>query len=114
MVGTRHRSWVRLYRESLHDPRVVSLTDRQFRAWHNILLIANDDGILPITQIIAMHLKCSESDAERLVAELVEARLVNPIEGTGAFRRFRLHDWPRWDSRFTVPLGTRARRVVRA
>ena len=35
--------WIRLYREALHDPKIVTLSDRQHRVWVNFLLMADDD-----------------------------------------------------------------------
>lgn len=83
--------WIRLYRDSLHNPKIVSLNDRQHRIWHNLLLVADDAGELPRVRDIACHLRLSIAEVEQLLAELVEAELIDmAIDGP---RKFRLHDW---------------------
>ena len=85
--------WIRLYREALHNPKIVTLSDRQHRVWHNLLLIADDTGMLPRTRDIACHLRLTMQEAEQAIQELMEAGLVDPnVLGPGA-RRFKMHDW---------------------
>lgn len=84
--------WIRLYREALHDPKIVTLSDRQHRAWHNCLLIADDTGYLPAMRDIAVHLRMSAQDAEQLIAELIDAELIDPAVVNGV-RTYRLHGW---------------------
>jgi hypothetical protein len=83
--------WIRLYRASLHNPKTVTLSDRQHRCWHNLLLIADDRGELPRARDIACHLRMSVSEVEQLLCELVEAELVDvAIDKPNTFR---MHDW---------------------
>lgn len=83
--------WIRLYRASLHNPKTVTLSDRQHRCWHNLLLIADDQGELPRARDIACHLRISVSEVEQLLCELVEAELVDvAIDKPNTFR---MHDW---------------------
>lgn len=84
--------WIRLYRESIHNPKIVTLNDRQHRAWHNCLLVADDAGELPKFRDIACHMRMTLQEAEQIVCELVEVGLVDII-GTGPDRKFRMHDW---------------------
>lgn len=84
--------WIRLYRESLHNPKVVTLNDRQHRAWHNCLLMADDTGTLPKMRDMACHMRMTVQEAEQVICDLVEAGLVD-IEGTGPARAFKMHDW---------------------
>lgn len=84
--------WIRLYRASLHNPKVVTLNDRQHRAWHNCLLMADDTGTLPKMRDMACHMRMTVQEAEQVICELVEAGLVD-IEGTGPARAFKMHDW---------------------
>lgn len=83
--------WIRLYRAALHNPKTVTLSDRQHRCWHNLLLIADDRGELPRARDIACHLRMSVSEVEQLLCELVEAELVDvAIDKPNTFR---MHDW---------------------
>ncbi len=84
--------WIRLYRESLHDPKIVTLSDRQHRAWHNCLLIADDTGKLPPIRDIASDMRVSITDAEQILIDLVEAELIDAEMLDGA-RTYRLHGW---------------------
>lgn len=92
MSNAKSKPWIRLYRESLHDPKIVSLTDRQHRAWHNLLLIADDNGKLPSMRDIAVHLRMSAQDAEQLVCDLVEAELIDTDVLNGS-RAYEIHGW---------------------
>lgn len=84
--------WIRLYREALHNPKVVTLNDRQHRAWHNCMLIADDAGQLPKWRDMACHMRMTVQEVEQVICELVEAGLID-IEGFGPDRVFKLHDW---------------------
>lgn len=84
--------WIRLYRESLHDPKIVTLNDRQHRAWHNCLLMANDDGVLPPLRDIHVHMRTTPAEAEQLICELVEAELVD-VEMLKGARTYSMHGW---------------------
>lgn len=86
--------WIRLYREALHDPKIVSLTDRQHRAWVNALMMADDDGFLPPMRDIACHMRTTAMDAEQLITDLVDLGLVDPYVMDGP-AKFRLHGWER-------------------
>lgn len=105
--------WIRLYRSSLHNPKLVCLPDRVFRAWHNCLLIADDDGTLPSMRDISVHMRCTATEAEQLVAELVEAHLVDPIVSASHPVSFRMHGWGKWQRKWDCD-PTNAERQKRA
>lgn len=84
--------WLRLYREALHSPKIVSLTDRQHRAWHNCLLISDSNGALPAMRDIAVHMRMTTTEAEQLICDLVEAGLVDPVMD-GSRTSYVMHDW---------------------
>jgi hypothetical protein len=84
--------WIRLYRESLHDPKIVTLSDRQHRAWHNCLLITDDAGRLPPMRDIAVHMRVTVTEAEQLVCELVDAELID-VDMLKGGRVFTMHGW---------------------
>lgn len=89
---SQRKPWLRLYRDSLHNPKVVTLSDRQHRAWHNCMLIADDDGVLPPSRDIACHLRMTIPEAEQIINDLVDAGLVD-VDAMQAARVFRMHDW---------------------
>lgn len=85
--------WIRLHQNALHNPKIVTLSDRQYRAWTNCLLMAAaDDGKLPSIRDIACHLRMSVQDAELMISELVEVELVD-VDVMSGIRTFRMHDW---------------------
>lgn len=84
--------WIRLYRESLHDPKIVTLSDKHHRAWHNFLLCANDRGVLPSLRDLASHLRMSCTDCEQVILDLVEAELVD-AEVINGVRVYTMHGW---------------------
>ena len=84
--------WIRLYREALHDPKIVTLSDRQHRAWHNCLLIADDAGFLPCMRDVAVHLRLSTPDCEQIVDELINSGLIDIVLIDGP-KRLRMHGW---------------------
>lgn len=88
-------AWIRLYREALHDPKIVSLTDRQHRAWINCLMMADDDGFLPAMRDVACHMRSTTAEAEHLITDLVEVGLIDPEVMTIGQAKFRLHGWQR-------------------
>lgn len=85
--------WIRLYREALHDPKLVTLPDRQYRAWVNCLLIADDTGLLPSRRDIAVHMRASVVDVDQLLCDLVEAGLLDADSMSGPTTTYRLHGW---------------------
>lgn len=91
-ISKGKQPWLRLYRSSLHNPKIVTLSDRQHRAWHNCLLISDNNGALPQIRDIAIHMRMTASEAEQLVCELVESGLVDPVM-IGNRASYVLHDW---------------------
>lgn len=89
---SQRKPWVRLYRDSLHNPKIVSLSDRLHRVWHNCLLIADDAGTLPSMRDIACHLRMTITEAEQSILDLVELELID-AEAISAERVYTLHDW---------------------
>jgi len=85
--------WIRLHQSALHNPKLVTLSDRQYRAWTNCLLMADvGDGSLPKIRDIACHLRMSIQDAELILSELVEVDLIDMSVIDGV-RTFKMHDW---------------------
>lgn len=91
-ISKGKQPWLRLYRSSLHNPKIVTLSDRQHRAWHNCLLISDNNGVLPSPRDIATHMRMTMTEAEQLICELVEAGLIDPVMA-GSRHSYVLHDW---------------------
>ena len=68
--------WWRAYDEAVDDPKLGLLTDRQHRAWFNLVCISSQNGgALPAMPAVAFKLKLSIDKARSLVAELVALKL---------------------------------------
>jgi hypothetical protein len=68
--------WWRAYDEAVDDPKLGLLTDRQHRAWFNLVCISSQNGgTLPAMPAVAFKLKLSIDKARSLVAELVTLKL---------------------------------------
>lgn len=83
--------WFRFYSEALHDPKVQKLQPALFKAWINVLCIANDQperGTLPPIEDIAFAMRVSKSRAQSFLRELVKAGLVDEFEFG-----YRPHGW---------------------
>ena len=70
--------WFRFYSEALHDPKIVTLTDRQFRSWVGILTMASvNNGTMPTNRDVASHLRLSQKDTEDQINDLIEMGLID-------------------------------------
>lgn len=85
--------WIRLHRNALHNPKIVLLNDRQYRAWSSCLLIADDSGKLPGMRDVACHLRMTIPEAEQILCDLIEAVLIDVDRPGTSQRSFRMHDW---------------------
>lgn len=75
--------WFRLYSDVLDDPKVQLLEPVLFKAWVNLMCLANEGeprGTLPSITDIAFRLRMSVSDAEDVVQALVDAGLLDAGE----------------------------------
>jgi hypothetical protein len=71
-------TWFRFYSEALDDPKVQRLAPHLFKAWVNLLCLANmGDGKLPSIDDIAFRLRLSVQDAGQQVADLILAGLLD-------------------------------------
>lgn len=71
--------WFRFYSTALDDPKVQRLTGDLFKAWVNLLCLANDAeerGTLPELSDIAFRLRLDEMKAEDIVRGLIRAGLL--------------------------------------
>jgi len=73
--------WIKLYHETLHDPKVMRLPDRLFRRWIEVLLLAgetNEEGVLPSVGDMAWTLRLTPESLIDDLRGLAEARLIRP------------------------------------
>jgi hypothetical protein len=87
------RTWFRFHAETVHKGKIHRLTDKQFRAWVNLMCLGCEaDGYLPGINDVAFALRVTEPEAAKRVSELREKHLVDEtVDGT-----FRMHDWDAW------------------
>jgi hypothetical protein len=67
------RTWIKLYTEVLHDPKMHALTDKQFRACINLFALAgytDKDGMIGTFEDIRFHLRLSRRDTESVLKRL--------------------------------------------
>jgi hypothetical protein len=86
-------SWFRFYNCVVDDPKVQRLPDAAFRAWVNLMCIANKNGgrISKDYADIAFSLRVTASKARDLIQVLISAKLIDQ-DANG----FEPHDWGDW------------------
>ncbi len=68
--------WWRAYDEAVRDPKLILLTNRQHRAWFNLLCIASANaGRLPDVSLVAVELRLQRAKARLLLDELIALEL---------------------------------------
>jgi hypothetical protein len=83
--------WFRLYDDLLDDPKVQRLPPSLFKAWINILCLANKGelrGILPTMDDIAFRLRISDQEADPVLQSLQEFGLLDKTDAG-----YIPHDW---------------------
>lgn len=81
--------WIRLYVKVVDDPKVQRLKGEAFKAWVNLLCVANEKtGELPARGDIAFKLRLADRDLDAVLATLETACL---IERHGDV--LCIHDW---------------------
>lgn len=83
--------WFRFYSAALDDPKVQRLPGDLFKAWVNLLCLANDSearGTLPSLPDIAFRLRLDEAAAAVIVAELQARGLIDTDDDL-----MRPHNW---------------------
>jgi len=94
--------WLRLYDEVLDDPKVQRLTDAQFRAWVNLLCLANKGKPRGRIELdfgaIAFRLRIKQNEAVDLI-EFFQERGFFVDDGWGV----KFHDWDERQGRKNRP-----------
>src|SRR5437868_1323774 len=81
--------WFRFYDDAINDPKILRLTDANFRAWVTLLCLASkNDGVLPSTNDIALVLRMKPAKVAEWLAMLTAAGLIDNDNGL-----FRPHNW---------------------
>ena len=81
--------WFRFYAEALHDPKILKLTDKEFRAWVLMLCIAAENDGKIATEDLGIQLRMSGTKADNLFDALVEKGLFSGRSAEGA----EPHNW---------------------
>jgi hypothetical protein len=82
--------WWRAYNEAVDDPKLILLSDKAHRAWFNLMCVASANaGILPEIKFIAVKLRITPQQASSIIAELVQAGLIDKRDDG----RFEPHNW---------------------
>ena len=81
--------WFRFYADAIRNPKVIQLSDRQFRLWVNLLCVACDnEGSIPPTDVLKVLLGVRMDHLTSALHALIEAKLIWPTaEG------FEPDDW---------------------
>lgn len=85
-------NWFRFYSEALDDPKVQRLPGDLFKAWVNLLCLANKGrirGVLPSTADMAFALRLDERQVDGIVDRLIAAELLEH----NAFGDLVPHGW---------------------
>lgn len=93
-VARKFSRWIRFYEDTLHDPKIVTLSDSQFRDWCRLMLIASrhPHGHLPSMRDIAADMRCTVADANAAVSDLVDVGLIDVVQHVPE-AVFAPHNW---------------------
>ncbi|MGM4987404.1 hypothetical protein [Tardiphaga sp. 841_E9_N1_2] len=81
--------WLRLYDDTINDPKILKLPEATRWHWVALLCIASkNDGALPALDDIAIQLRVTPAKATEILSALVKAGLIDKLE-TG----FAPHNW---------------------
>jgi hypothetical protein len=74
--------WFRAYADTHRNPKVASLSDRQFRLWHNLLCIAaENEGVIPSAEELKSILNVRLDYLLRGLEGLLKGGLIDPLRG---------------------------------
>lgn len=86
--------WFRLYDELLDDPKVQALPPEDFKAWINLLCLANrNEGRLPSVEAIAFALRIDNIAAGSLVDRFLIGGLIDKVKGGPIGWGIAPHGW---------------------
>lgn len=86
--------WFRFHDDALNDPKVQTLDGETFKAWVNLLCLASqNDGKLPKLDDLAFALRRSPNDVETLLERLLNATLIDRLNGGENGYHYAPHGW---------------------
>lgn len=81
--------WWRAHDDSVDHEKLLLLSDRQHRAWYNLMCLSSaNGGCLPDIKIIALKLRMTEGKTRAIIDQLVAAGLFDDNNGQAA-----PHNW---------------------
>lgn len=107
------KQWFRSWREKVFSDKVWMLTPEQYRTWDFLLCMTDIDGNIPPLRRIAFVLRTNLAEAERRLAELIEAEFVDPVLNGAQVVGYRMHDWEQWQRRCDAVDQTVSERMKR-
>ena len=101
--------WWRAYDAAIDHAKLLLLTDRQHRAWFNLMCLASaNDGHLPEMKVLALKLRMSPAKVATVLAELKAAVLFDDVDG-----KIVPHNWNSRQYKTDVTDPTNAERQQR-
>lgn len=88
--------WIRLWRDTMDNPKIWYLSPETLRTWILLLCMTDKHGLLPDIKRIAHKLRLLQADAQQRINELVELRLVDPVGIDPKKQSYQMHDWDTW------------------
>ncbi len=86
--------WWRAYSRARHDPKMLKLTDKDFRWWFNLVCVASDnDGVLPFIRDLAAEFRTTEHAITVAIERLRVAGLFDIKGEPGPDVRYSPHNW---------------------
>lgn len=86
--------WFRLYREALHDPKLLALSDSDHRMWFNLLCLADPaSGKLPTIEAIGFTLRRDPDGVRTVVERLANGGLIDRASGGTDGWHYAVHGW---------------------
>lgn len=96
-IDKRFSRWIRKYTESLNDPKIIKLSDHEYRKWDQMLLVAglHETGALPSVDDMATHWRCTPHDAQMMWDRLIDIGLIEICGGLNAGEptSYRPNNW---------------------
>ena len=84
--------WFRFYNSAIRDPKVASLSDKDFRLWVELLSVASEnDGEIPSEDELKRVLRRRLDYLKGGLKRLLKAGLVDTYGG-----RYRPHNWDKY------------------
>jgi hypothetical protein len=103
------RPWIKLHTTMLHHPGIGTLSDRTFRAWITMLLMAAEGetlGIVGSRQQVRWALRCTDARLDAMLSEL-NGRILEE------FGELSVRDWTEWQEPTSSAERTRGMRSRR-